>query len=68
MTALAAYGTFLADFPKMLVKENGRYSLIKGYYDYFKHYEHTIGQFTQSHKNFAHTVQAIIEDAVLYIL
>jgi len=68
MTALAAYGKQIENFPQIIRFENGRYSLSKEYYETFKKYERTFGELTQEQKDFAYVVQTFLEDTVINVL
>ncbi|MFH1917079.1 MAG: carbamoyltransferase C-terminal domain-containing protein [Nanoarchaeota archaeon] len=70
MTALAAYGHRLKDFPNIISLENGRYSVRQDYPAIFQPFERANPDlpFTQEQKDFAATIQLLLEETVEYIL
>lgn len=65
LTALAAYGVPIDNFPEIIVFENGRYSLMENYYELFKEFKRNKNEpIDDLHKNFAATIQMQLENAV----
>lgn len=69
MTALAGYGERIADFPTIVEVKNGRYKIVG---DYNKIFEKFVKEkdkpYTKEQKDFATTVQLILEETVIKIL
>ena len=69
LTALAGYGTPIPNFPQFVRFIDNRYVLDSSYYDEFKKYARDPSEpLRQRHKDFAATVQSILEETILRIL
>lgn len=68
LIALAAFGKPIKNAPKIITLNNGRYKLDENYLNWFKQFKCEKDQWQQIHKDFAATVQKILEETVQYIL